>query len=175
MKAIILIILNIIFLFASCEENYFIKIGDKIFPFTLKDTKAANELKNKLPIKLQMAKLNDNEIYYQFNEKFTMDTKNVGTINAGDIYLYQSDYLVLFYKTFNTSYTYSQIGSLTDPNRLAEAIGSGSSALVEWCLNDCTINDTITVSIEKLDSNNNYYNFTNINFFIYCLIILLFL
>ena len=71
-----------------------------------------------------MTKLNNNEIYYQFSEKFTTNTKAVGTINIGDIYLYQDDFLVLFYKTFTTSYSYSEIGHLTDTNGLAEAIGN---------------------------------------------------
>ena len=166
MNGMKLFIFNIIFFIIFSEDNYFIKIGDKKFTFSLKDTTAANELKKKLPLKLKMTKLNDNEIYYQFNDKFTTNTKSVETINVGDIYLYQSDYLVLFYKTFSTSYTYSEIGSLTDSNGLAEAIGSGSSVLVDWCLNDCIINDT---------TNNNYYNYINMNYILFCLIILFFL
>ena len=199
MKVLQLFIFNIIFLILSCEDNYFIKIGDKTFPFTLKDTAAANELKQKLPLKLQMTKLNDNEIYYQFtNEHFTTNTKNVGTINIGDIYLYQSNYLVLFYKTFSTSYSYSDLGTLTDTNGLAEAIGSSSSVLVEWCLNSCNSNEntnstnsdtTTETTIPKSDTTtdtdndtdetfgnyNNNYNSINVNYFIYILIILIFI
>ena len=200
MKAIQLFIFNIIFLILSCEDNYFIKIGDKTFPFTLKDTTAANELKQKLPLKLQMTKLNDNELYYQFsNEHFTTNTKNVGTINIGDIYLYQSNILVLFYKTFSTSYSYSDLGKLVDTSGLVEAIGSSSPVLVEWCLNSCDDNnensnssntDTITekdnptsdiTTVTDDDTNETFgnyksnYNFINVNYFIYSLILFIFI
>ena len=147
-------ILNFIlgFLILSCEKSYYIKIGDKTFPFELKDTSPANELKEKLPFTVRMTKLNNNEIYYQFSDKFTTDTKTVGTINAGDIYLYRDDYLVLFYQTFTTSYSYSEIGHLTDTNGLAEAIGDGSNIDVEWCLNSNDDVTSTTNSISPTDS-----------------------
>ena len=132
MMLISLFLLALIFQNFSCEESYYIKIGDKEFPFTLKDTAVANELKAKFPLEVDMTKLNDNEIYYKFDSSFTTNTKSVGTINVGDIYLYQSNYLVLFYKTFTTSYQYSEIGSLSSTDGLAEAIGSKSTVKVEW-------------------------------------------
>ena len=193
MKVLQMFIFFIIFFFLSCEDNYFIKIRDKTFPFILKDTTAANELKQKLPLKLKMTKLNDNEIYYQFTyEHFTTNTKSVGSINIGDIYLYQSNYLVLFYKTFSTSYSYSDLGQLTDTNGLVEAIGSSSSIEVEWCLNTCNIENinstNIDTNTEKVNPTNvdtdddlnetfinyNNYNIINVNYFIYILIILIF-
>ena len=132
MMLISLFLLALFFQNFSCEESYYIKIGDKEFPFTLKDTAVANELKAKFPLEIDMTKLNDNEIYYRFDTSFTTNTKSVGTINIGDIYLYQSDCLVLFYKTFTTSYQYSEIGSLSSTDGLAEAIDSKSTVKVEW-------------------------------------------
>ena len=132
MMLINLFLLALFFQNFSCEESYYIKIGDKEFPFTLKDTAVANELKAKFPLEIDMTKLNDNEIYYRFDTSFTTNTKSVGTINIGDIYLYQSDCLVLFYKTFTTSYQYSEIGSLSSTDGLAEAIDSKSTVKVEW-------------------------------------------
>ena len=132
MMLINLFLLALFFQNFSCEESYYIKIGDKEFPFTLKNTAVANELKAKFPLEIDMTKLNDNEIYYRFDTSFTTNTKSVGTINIGDIYLYQSDCLVLFYKTFTTSYQYSEIGSLSSTDGLAEAIDSKSTVKVEW-------------------------------------------
>ena len=94
-----------------------------------------------------MTNLNGNEIYYNFDSSFTTNTKSVGTINIGDIYLYQSNVLVLFYKTFTTSYQYSEIGSLSSTDGLAEAIGSKSTVKVEWLArntNTPSTNDTKT-------------------------------
>ena len=147
MMLISLFLLALIFQNFSCEESYYIKIGDKEFPFTLKDTAVANELKAKFPLEIDMTKLNDNEIYYRFDTSFTTNAKSVGTINIGDIYLYQSDCLVLFYKTFTTSYQYSEIGSLSSTDGLAEAIGSKSTVKVEWLArntNTPSTNDTKT-------------------------------
>ena len=131
MKLLKIYLIAIIFHIISCEDNLYIKIGEKTFPFTLKDTAAANELKKKLPFKVEMSKLNDNELYYQFSDSFTTDSKSVGTINTGDIYLYQNNYLVLFYKTFTTSYSYTEICKLYTTEGFVETFGKGSSGNVE--------------------------------------------
>ena len=48
-----------------------------------------------------------------------------GTIHAGDILLYGNNCVVVFYKTFNTSYSYTKIGKITDPTGLEAAVGAG--------------------------------------------------
>jgi hypothetical protein len=52
-----------------------------------------------------------------------------GTIQNGDLMLYGSNTLVLFYKSFSTSYNYTKIGEITDPEGLAEALGSAAVAV----------------------------------------------
>ena len=79
-----------------------------------------------------MSNLNENQIYYRFSsESFTTNTKSVGRINKGDIYLYKSNVLVLFYKTFTTSYSYTELGKLKDPTGLDNLIGL-NDVEVQW-------------------------------------------
>ena len=114
------------------EEHYYIKINDAEYEFELKDNEAANQIKSKLPFTVKMSNLNENEIYYRFSgESFTTNEKQVGTINKGDIHLYQSNVLVLFYKTFTTSYSYTELGKLKDPTGLDTLIGL-NDVEVQW-------------------------------------------
>ena len=143
----ILIIALIIQIIAG-EEQYYIKINDKEFEFEFKDTEVANQIKSKLPFTVKMTNLNGNEVYYQFSdESFTPNHKAVGTINMGDIYLYQSNYLVLFYKTFTTSYSYTEIGKLKDAIGLDTIIGS-SDIEIEWFKTNTEVQSTTIITTE---------------------------
>ena len=143
----ILIIALIIQIIAG-EEQYYIKINDKEFEFEFKDTDVANQIKSKLPFTVKMTNLNGNEVYYQFSgESFTPNHKAVGTINMGDIYLYQSNYLVLFYKTFTTSYSYTEIGKLKDATGLDTIIGS-SDIEIEWFKTNTEVQSTTIITTE---------------------------
>jgi len=90
------------------------------------DSPCAQQLLSKFPLTVTMNELNGNEKYYRFSESFSSNPENVGSINTGDIMLYQSDYLVLFYETHNTSYTYTRIGYIADTTGLKEAVGTGN-------------------------------------------------
>jgi len=105
-------------------------VGDQTFTVRLENNETAQALKAQLPLDLEMTELNGNEKYYYYSTLPTSATRP-GTIRAGDIMLYQSNTLVIFYDTFESDYSYTRIGSVTDPDGLAEALGTGD-VRVEW-------------------------------------------
>ncbi len=105
-------------------------VGNKTFTVRLENNETAQALKAQLPLSLEMTELNGNEKYYYYSTLPTSATRP-GTIHAGDVMLFQSNTLVIFYKTFESDYSYTRIGSVTDPEGLAEALGSGD-VRVEW-------------------------------------------
>lgn len=105
-------------------------IGDKTFEVKLEDNATARAVREQLPLDLQMTELNGNEKYYYYSSLPTASTRP-GTIHAGDIMLYQSNTLVIFYKTFESNYSYTRIGHITDTKDLEAALGSGD-VLVQW-------------------------------------------
>lgn len=104
-------------------------VGDKTFLATIDNSATGEAFKNLLPMTITMAELNGNEKYYYLNDNLPKNASSPGTIHAGDIMLYGSSCVVLFYKTFNTSYSYTRIGWIDDPSGLADAVGTGSATV----------------------------------------------
>ena len=79
--------------------------GQEFFA-NLYENATTKELVKALPMTITMKELNENE-------------------NAGDIMLYGNDCFVFFYKSFPTSYRYTPIGTVTNPDAFAKAVGAG--------------------------------------------------
>lgn len=103
-----------------------ILIESETFTATLFDNPTVTAFVPQLPLTVSMVELNGNEKYYDLPQALPTDAANPGTIQAGDLLLYGSNTLVLFYETFSTSYRYTRIGRIDNPTGLAAALGRGN-------------------------------------------------
>ena len=112
-----------------------IKVGSKTFTATLAANKSAQAFKEILPLTLKMADHLSNEKHTDLSKSLPTNSSNPQTIQNGDLMLFGSRTLVLFYKTFSTSYSYTRLGKVDDATGLTSALGSG--------------NVTVTFELEK--------------------------
>ena len=103
-----------------------ITIGTSSYSATLQNNATASAFIKRLPLTLTMTELNNNEKYADLERNLPPNASNPGAIHNGDLMLYGSNTLALFYKSFSTSYSYTKIGEISDPEGLAEALGSGT-------------------------------------------------
>lgn len=103
-----------------------ISVGGRIFDAVLEETETAREFYKLLPLEVKMSELNGNEKYYRLVKNLPSNDKRAGTIYAGDLMLWSSNTVVLFYKTFSSGYSYTRLGKILNPNGLLDAAGSGN-------------------------------------------------
>lgn len=103
-----------------------LNINGNDFTVTLEDNETSRELVNRLPLSITMNELNGNEKYYYFDDALPSNSKRVGKINKGDVMLYGDDCLVIFYKSFTTSYSYTKIGTIDNSANLEDVVGNNS-------------------------------------------------
>lgn len=79
-----------------------------------------------LPLELNMSELNGNEKYAYLDKSLPTNSYNPKHINSGDVMLFGDNCLVIFYDSFNTSYSYTKIGHIDNlPN-----LGNGSIKVI---------------------------------------------
>ena len=92
-------------------------INGKEYIINLEDNETAKSFAALLPQELNMSELNGNEKYIYLNTTLPTNSSKQKRINAGDVMLYGDNCLVIFYKSFDTSYSYTKIGHIDNlPN-----------------------------------------------------------
>ena len=92
-------------------------INGKEYKVDLEDNETANSFVGLLPQELNMRELNGNEKYIYLDTTLPTNSSNPKRINVGDVMLYGDNCLVIFYKSFDTSYSYTKIGHIDNlPN-----------------------------------------------------------
>lgn len=100
-----------------------LSIGEQRVTASLYDNETVQALLKRFPMTVTMKELHGNEKYYEFSEGLPQLQQHVSQIHTGDLYLYNDDCLVLFYKDFVTTFPYTKLGKIDDPTGLEQALG----------------------------------------------------
>ncbi len=139
MKRIISILIICILLLAGCTNNsktnndkskesdikmsnIKVTINDKIYNINLENNNTVEEFINLLPQEYNMNDLNNNEKYVYIDKSLSTNSYNPKHIEKGDVMLFGNNCLVIFYESFETSYSYTKIGHIDN----LDDLGNGS-------------------------------------------------
>ena len=111
---------------SQVQSTITVQISGRTFPATLEDNPTARAFIERLPLEVDMQELNGNEKYFYLSEDLPSDSVSVKQIHAGDLMLFGSNCLVLFYKDFATSYSYTHLGKIDTPTDLEKVLGKGN-------------------------------------------------
>lgn len=103
-----------------------IRVNDKSYTVRMDVNDAAQEFARSTPFELPMVELNGNEKYYRGADTLVTDAHRMTSIKTGDLMLYEDNCIVLFYKDFETDYSYTRLGWVYDAEDLAETLGDGN-------------------------------------------------
>lgn len=104
-------------------------INGQTFEAEFRDNETARQFMKMLPLQLEMEDLHDNEKFYYFSDGFDTSDEKLEEVHEGDLLIYDSKCLVLFYESFETNYRYTLLGKITDVDGLKEALGSGTAVI----------------------------------------------
>jgi hypothetical protein len=107
----------------SEKSRMWMNVGEHRFAITLTDSDTARAFARLLPLTLEMSDLNSNEKFASLPDALPTHASTPGTLRNGDLMLYGTDTLVVFYLTFNSSYSYTRLGRVDDPVGLSQALG----------------------------------------------------
>jgi len=101
-------------------DKVYVSINNKELEIELDDNSTVSALVKLLPLELSMSDLNGNEKYTYLDESLPTNTYSPKHIEAGDVMLFGDNCLVIFYESFDTSYSYSKIGRVKDLPELGD-------------------------------------------------------
>ena len=96
----------------TMDTNINVTINNDKYNATIEDNETAKSFLSRLPQEFYMNELNGNEKYVYMDNSLPTNSINPKHIECGDIMLYGDDCLVIFYKSFDTNYSYTKIGHI---------------------------------------------------------------
>ena len=94
----------------SRDVNVVININNKSYKVNLEKNNTVDEFIKMLPKEFNMKELNGNEKYVNIDKNLPTETYYPKHIEAGDIMLFGDNCVVVFYKSFDTTFGYTKIG-----------------------------------------------------------------
>lgn len=146
--------ISVFFMKAQEPAKIKITIGTTSFVVTTYDNATAKAFIALLPISITMNELNGNEKYYYLSVNLPNSPSNPSTIQNGDLMLYGSNCIVLFYETFSTSYSYTKIGTVDNPTGLKTALRKNNPTVTFELIGT-------TSGIGSTELNSNEFNISN--------------
>lgn len=96
----------------SDDKMISVIIDGKTYKLNLESNTTADEFIKLLPKEYTMNELNGNEKYVYINESLSTVKYMPKRIEKGDVMLYGNNCIVIFYKSFDTNYSYTKIGHI---------------------------------------------------------------
>ena len=97
-----------------------ITIDGQIYDLILEDNPTAAAFANLMPADFTMQELNGNEKYIYLDTELPTAPSVPQEIHPGNVMLYGDNCLVIFYRTFKTTYRYTRIGQVDGLGDLGE-------------------------------------------------------
>ncbi len=96
------------------NKNVKINIYGENYELILEDNDTAKAFFAMLPLNFEMQELNGNEKYYYLDTTLPSNDAIPKQIQKGDVMLYNGNCIVIFYKDFITTYSYTKIGHIVN-------------------------------------------------------------
>ena len=96
----------------------YVSLNNEKLEINLEENSTTSALVKLLPLDITMNDLNKNEKYAYLDESLPTNTYSPKHIEVGDVMLFGDNCLVIFYESFDTSYSYSKIGHINNLPKL---------------------------------------------------------
>jgi hypothetical protein len=108
----------------AAAADAWMTVGTRRFAITLADNAASRAFAARLPLTLDLDDLNGNEKHAKLPKALPDDPSRPGTIRNGDLMLWGTDTLVVFYLGFSSPYAYTRLGKIEAASGLPQALGA---------------------------------------------------
>lgn len=119
----------------SPVKQIVVTINNTPFTATLENNETVREFLDLLPLTVDMTELNGNEKYCYLPQSLPVDSRQIDVIQTGDLMLYGSNCIVLFYQTFSSCYSYTRLGRIDHTTGLKDILGQGNVTVNFYIVN----------------------------------------